>query len=213
MNAAAEQRRSKKQVEDYSLEECEEVLENIKDNDKIIAYDREDERYIEMCNKTSDDFLLVNLSISDNLRRMFMDKYRVRELPVSIVGKINIYYSPAFADTYKAACCAEKEASIEIAKALIKNNRLMIFVKGTPDHPQCGFTDKLVKILEGEGLKWGTDYMSYNVLSNNHVREELKRYSNWPTYPQVYVEGTFIGGLDILRKCKERGELRSVLKI
>jgi len=90
----------------------------------------------------------------------------------------------------------------------VKNNRVMVFMKGTPDFPQCGFSDHTIKILRSYDAQFG----SYDVLSDPGVREGIKQYSNWPTIPQVYIDGKFVGGCDIVNELHERGELGAMLK-
>ncbi|CAI5738930.1 unnamed protein product [Hyaloperonospora brassicae] len=95
---------------------------------------------------------------------------------------------------------AKKENKFE---QLINRARVMIFIKGTPQQPQCGFSRKLVDILDSEGFK----YDSFDILTDDSVRQGLKKYSNWPTFPQLYVKGELIGGLDIVQQMQEDGEL------
>ncbi len=90
----------------------------------------------------------------------------------------------------------------------VKNNRVFLFMKGTPAFPQCGFSHRVVQILR----HYGVEFASANVLEDTAIREGIKEYSNWPTIPQLYVEGEFVGGCDILMELHERGELASVLK-
>ena len=88
----------------------------------------------------------------------------------------------------------------------VKNHDVVLFMKGTPTFPQCGFSSTVVQILDYLGV----EYMSTNVLENQLVREGIKTYSDWPTIPQLYVKGEFIGGCDIVKEMFEEGELRSV---
>ena len=89
----------------------------------------------------------------------------------------------------------------------IKKNKVMIYMKGTPSFPQCGFSAATIEIFE----ELGRPFSSVDVLSNPAKREGIKRYSNWPTIPQVYVDGKFIGGCDIVREMYARGELQKLL--
>jgi monothiol glutaredoxin len=89
----------------------------------------------------------------------------------------------------------------------IKKNKVMIYMKGTPSFPQCGFSAATIEIFE----ELGRPFNSVDVLSNPAKREGIKRYSNWPTIPQVYVDGKFIGGCDIVREMHARGELKRLL--
>src|SRR5690554_5066572 len=87
----------------------------------------------------------------------------------------------------------------------VKSNDVMLFMKGTPDFPQCGFSGQVVQILNYLGV----DYDSANVLENDELRQGIKDYSNWPTIPQLYVKGEFVGGCDIVREMFQAGELQS----
>jgi len=86
----------------------------------------------------------------------------------------------------------------------IAKDRVVIFMKGSLHFPMCGFSRAAVETLRAAGA---TEIAAYNVLENPELREGIKVYSNWPTIPQVYIDGKFIGGSDILRELHERGEL------
>ena len=89
----------------------------------------------------------------------------------------------------------------------IKSNDVMLFMKGTPVFPMCGFSAATVEVLTKVGVKFG----SVNVLESNEMREGIKVFSNWPTIPQLYVKGEFIGGCDIIKEMFESGELLELL--
>lgn len=90
----------------------------------------------------------------------------------------------------------------------VKTNDVFLFMKGTPDFPQCGFSGQVVQILNYLGL----DYQSANVLADQELREGVKAYTNWPTIPQLYVKGEFVGGADIVREMFQNGELQAHLE-
>jgi len=90
----------------------------------------------------------------------------------------------------------------------VKNNKVMLYMKGTPDFPQCGFSAHTVEILKSYGFPFATE----DVLSDPQLRDGIKRYSNWPTIPQIYIDGKFVGGCDIVHELHERGELETMLK-
>lgn len=81
----------------------------------------------------------------------------------------------------------------------------MIFMKGTPEAPRCGFSRKVAEALSSDGISFG----SFDILTDDNVRQGLKLYSQWPTYPQVYVQGELLGGCDIVLEMKQGGELKS----
>lgn len=93
-------------------------------------------------------------------------------------------------------------------KKLIHSSQTMLFMKGTPDEPRCGFSNKVVSALRQEGVEFG----SFDILTDEEVRQGLKTYSNWPTYPQLYHKGELLGGCDIVLEMKDSGDLRSMLE-
>jgi monothiol glutaredoxin len=90
----------------------------------------------------------------------------------------------------------------------IASNRIMLFMKGNPSMPQCGFSAAVVSILKEVGVPFG----SYNILADQELREGLKEYSSWPTFPQLYLDGQLVGGCDIVREMHAKGELAPLLK-
>ncbi len=89
----------------------------------------------------------------------------------------------------------------------VEKNRVVLFMKGTKTFPQCGFSSRAVEVLK----KCGVEFKDVNVLADPALREGIKAYSNWPTIPQVYVDGQFIGGSDILLEMFQNGELQKIL--
>jgi monothiol glutaredoxin len=90
----------------------------------------------------------------------------------------------------------------------IAKGRVMLFMKGNPAMPQCGFSAAVVSILKQTGVP----FESYNILADQELREGLKEYSSWPTYPQLYVDGKLVGGADIVRDLHASGELTKLLQ-
>ena len=93
-------------------------------------------------------------------------------------------------------------------KNLIKENNVCLFMKGTPEVPQCGFSMAVSNVLKHLEVNFG----SVNVLENNDLREGIKEFSDWPTIPQLYVKGEFVGGCDIVKEMYENGELKKILE-
>ncbi len=91
---------------------------------------------------------------------------------------------------------------------LVKSNRVMLFMKGTAQFPMCGFSGRAIQILKAAGA---TDIKTFNVLEDDAVRQGIKDYANWPTIPQLYIGGEFVGGSDIMMEMYESGELQQAL--
>ena len=105
----------------------------------------------------------------------------------------------------------QKDAKMSIEQFIdneVKSNDVVLFMKGTPQFPQCGFSGQVVQILDHVGV----GYKGLNVLESADLRNGIKTYSNWPTIPQLYVKGEFVGGCDIIREMFQAGELKGLLK-
>ena len=91
---------------------------------------------------------------------------------------------------------------------MVKSNQVFLFMKGTPDFPQCGFSMRAVSIVKALDVP----FESFDVLSDPEIRQGIKDYANWPTIPQLYINGEFVGGSDIVMQMWESGQLESMLK-
>lgn len=98
--------------------------------------------------------------------------------------------------------------TLEKIKTQINDNPIILYMKGTPQFPQCGFSSKAVQCIEACGVP----FASVDVLANPDIRATLPQFANWPTFPQLYVNGELIGGSDILLDMHEAGELQTLLK-
>ena len=96
---------------------------------------------------------------------------------------------------------------VEEIEQMISQNPVVLYMKGTPDFPQCGFSGRVVNILR----QCKINFVGVNVLEDEAIRQGIKDYANWPTIPQLYVKGEFIGGCDIVSELYENGELQGVL--
>ena len=90
----------------------------------------------------------------------------------------------------------------------VQGHRVVLYMKGTPQFPQCGFSATATEILKRCGA---SDFFSVNVLADDDIRQGIKAYANWPTIPQLYVDGEFVGGCDIMREMYQSGELQTLL--
>jgi len=99
-------------------------------------------------------------------------------------------------------------SALERIQSAIAGNKILIFMKGNRNFPQCGFSAATVQVFE----QLGAPYETIDVLSDPEVRDQVKAYSNWPTIPQVFIDGKFVGGCDIIRELYETGELQTMVK-
>jgi len=107
----------------------------------------------------------------------------------------------------EAQKCTGDDLNTRLEK-LTKQAAVMVFMKGSPDEPRCGFSRTLIGILNSTGVA----YQTFDILSDEDVRQGLKAFSNWPTFPQIYVKGDLIGGVDIVQQLQEAGDLVATLK-
>ena len=96
----------------------------------------------------------------------------------------------------------------EKIKDLVNNNDICLFMKGTPDAPQCGFSMAVANVLKHLNVK----FHGVNILEDEALRQGIKEYSDWPTIPQLYIKSEFVGGCDIIKEMFEKGELKEMLK-
>ncbi len=99
--------------------------------------------------------------------------------------------------------------TVDVIKDQIGSNKVILYMKGTPQFPQCGFSALAVQALNACGVK---QFFTVNVLENPEIREAIKAYANWPTIPQLYVNGEFVGGADIVKEMYQSGELQKLLE-
>eukprot|EP00397_Hematodinium_sp_SG-2012_P046433 GEMP01052459.1.p2 GENE.GEMP01052459.1~~GEMP01052459.1.p2 ORF type:complete len:143 (+),score=28.28 GEMP01052459.1:77-505(+) len=106
--------------------------------------------------------------------------------------------------------CSAEDKTKEYLKEFVKDNRIVLFMKGNPTFPQCGFSRMVAEVLKREGLG-EDDYVSVDVLEHPHIRDGIKEFSDWPTIPQLYINGEFIGGCDIVVDMHKSGEIKDIL--
>ncbi|HUJ86083.1 MAG TPA: Grx4 family monothiol glutaredoxin [Burkholderiales bacterium] len=97
----------------------------------------------------------------------------------------------------------------QLIKDQVSKHPVVLYMKGTPQFPQCGFSAMAIQVLQASGVK---ELFTVNVLENPEIRQGIKTFANWPTIPQLYVGGEFVGGSDIMREMYESGELQKVLE-
>lgn len=100
-------------------------------------------------------------------------------------------------------------SALEMIKEQVTGNPVVLYMKGTPDFPQCGFSARAVQILKACGV---SELTTVNVLEEPEIRQSIKEYANWPTIPQLYVNGEFVGGSDIMTEMYQNGELQKLFQ-
>ena len=164
---------------------------------------------------TGESHSVTFLSITAESFPKLMLRYEVSSVPTFI--HLSDHHVVSFMEGADAATLTTKTKWLEeaddntllgtVCEKLIKRHQVMLFMKGTPQAPQCGFSRELVNLLDQKGVKYG----HFDILQDNAVRQALKKHSNWPTYPQLYADGKLIGGLDIIRELADTGTLAEEL--
>jgi len=125
------------------------------------------------------------------------EKVPIRRVNLREIGSISRLYS------------TEAKWTNEALDEVVKNNKIVVFMKGTPLEPMCGFSKAVVTILQMHGI---VEFSAHNVLEDEELRQKVKEYSSWPTVPQVYINGEFVGGCDIMIQLHQNGELINELE-
>lgn len=125
------------------------------------------------------------------------------------LSRVNGSHPDEFISTIESIGSSTEEKEEMLNKrmlSLINKGPIMVFIKGTPSSPRCGFTRQLVSILSEQGVQY--DY--FDILQDEEIRQSLKKFSDWPTYPQIYIKGDFVGGLDIFKEMVTSGQFREM---
>jgi len=152
-----------------------------------------------------DDVKMLNLSVSDELKNMFLEYYGIEKLPCLLSYDTIIYDDGTLNEQVKKRDLNEFESTKKSIEKVVNSKRIVIFIKGTPTNPECKFTRELVKIFDDVGLVSGKDYRYFNIFLNQNFRKRLKEINEWPTFPQIYVDKAFLGGLDVVKKMQAKG--------
>ncbi|XP_011497150.1 PREDICTED: glutaredoxin 3 [Ceratosolen solmsi marchali] len=140
-------------------------------------------------------------------------KYNINAVPTILVFKNENFvfridgFNPKMFQEQINKQLMKSEYFIDRLKNLINKAPCILFIKGSRKTPCCGFSRAIINLLD----QYKTDYETFNILEDDEIREGLKKYSNWPTYPQLYIKGELIGGLDIVKELCESGDLISIL--
>lgn len=153
--------------------------------------------------------ILNNQEVRENLKKFSnWPTYPQLYVKGELIGGLDIVKELVESGELKEMLPKSKSIPMEDRlKSLISKSKVMVFLKGNRSQPKCGFSRQLIEILNNSG----SQYETFDILEDEDVRQGLKKFSNWPTYPQVYVNGDLVGGLDIIKEHVENGELKSML--
>ncbi|EPR78016.1 Glutaredoxin [Spraguea lophii 42_110] len=181
-------------------------------NNNIIAHDNDEsipQKFFDIID--NDKYILIDLKTSDTLKEAFIKYFGVKKLPVLISYNVRIYDDRKINEKKKRRDSNLRAKTNEIIENTINSSKIVIFIKGTPERPECKFSRALINLFDEMNLVNGRDYNYYNIFLNNHVRSLLKEINSWPTFPQVYIDKVFCGGLDILKQMKDKKVLEKMI--
>uniref|UniRef100_H2ZDB9 Thioredoxin domain-containing protein n=1 Tax=Ciona savignyi TaxID=51511 RepID=H2ZDB9_CIOSA len=178
----------------------------------------------ELATQNTNVTTVVFLSVEAEEIPEISHKYEIEAVPTFIliknhqqIGRLNGAHAPELTKLEMAQegelgsvlpVQETKQSLKDRIKATINQSKVVLFMKGEPSSPRCGFSRQIVQILSESGVS----YSHFDILTDEEIRQGLKKYSDWPTYPQLYVEGELIGGLDIVKELVQAGELVETLK-
>eukprot|EP00041_Stephanoeca_diplocostata_P008245 m.119475 g.119475 ORF g.119475 m.119475 type:complete len:328 (-) comp17239_c0_seq1:250-1233(-) len=168
-------------------------------------------KIVAVLNEHRVEFSYFNILVDDDVRqglKTYSDWPTFPQLYIAgdLVGGLDIVNEMAASGDLQAAIPKKEDLNKRLEK-LINREKVMVFIKGTRDAPRCGFSRTILGLLNDEGVKFGY----YDILGDEEVRAGLKKYSDWPTYPQLYANGELLGGLDIVKEMQASGELKKAL--
>jgi monothiol glutaredoxin len=191
-------------------EDCSEIFSELNGYDTIIAYDSKDWLDVFDAN-ASGKKIYVDLGISQRLKEKFLQHYGIEKLPCMIKLGCKVYLEGNCLVGLEEADRKVNEHYQGIVDILVNTAKVFIFIKGRASDPTCKFTRQLLSIFEEQGLVYRQDFLDFDILSDEGMRERLKVLNNWPTYPQIFVKGKFIGGLDTIRGVINDGAFSTLL--
>lgn len=155
--------------------------------------------------------IYVDLSISEELKCKFIEHYIVEKLPCMIKFGCRVYMDENLEKALLVASEKENQYYAHLESDLISSANVFIFIKGRASAPRCKFTRQLLGIFGEQGLVYGKDFLDFDVLADHVLRKRLKALHKWPTFPQIFVRGKFLGGIDALKVTIENGMFHKML--
>lgn len=191
----------------------EESLDKLRNKNNILAYSQKCKSFEKLSSYCKDpETVIVDLSINNKIEDQFLIRFGVVNLPCLLSYGIKIYDNENLEDNLMEREKREVVYFTQKVKRLVKNKKIFIFIKGTPEEPKCKFTKSLLEILTELNLQNGLDYDYYNILTDQVFRNKIKIINEWPTFPQIFIREKFIGGINSLIALKEQDLINDVLK-
>lgn len=207
------EKESNKNIENEQEEELNNIFYKLQNYNNILAYSKNEKEINNLLKYVDDEeYIVVNLSISNLLKERFINYYNLKKLPVLISYKTNFYENDENIEETLKLRNENQNIFLDLEiDNFIKKKKIIIFIKGTPDKPECKFTKELIENFDELNLKNGKDYISFNIKNNLKWRERLKIKNDWNTFPQIFIDQLFLGGLDTFKKMKAENIVQKML--
>lgn len=184
----------------------------LKDFNSIIAFEVADESIEKFEKYKPSKLCYLDLSKFEELKDSFINHYEVKKLPCMVsFGKV-IYLDDDLENNLLELDLRETILYKETVANLLKENKVFFFIKGSFDEPKCKFTRRLVNCFSKLDFDWKNEFAHFNILEDEKMREKVKLFSGWETYPQIYINGVLLGGVDLFEEAVESGKIKEMLK-
>lgn len=187
-----------------------ETFNTLEKYDTIIAYTNNEDIPEKFVQDAEANAVTVDLT-NEELRKCFFENYKIEKLPCLITAGVPVYDNENYKESLEKAKAHAYEKTVLKINTILEKHENFVFIKGTPTRPECGFTSQLITLLKDVGLENGKDYGFLNIYEHENIRQALKKLNNWKTFPQVYLNGEFCGGLDVLRDMEGNGSLQELV--
>lgn len=174
------------------------IFETLKEFNTIIAFEESTEDLNNFIKYNPSKTCYLNLTIYPEVKEHFMNEYKIERLPCMISFGYVVYLNDDLENNLLKIAEKEKRFYFDQITTFINENKIFIFIKGTVEEPKCKFTRRLLEIFAELKLVFKKDYNYFNILSDEKMRELCKEFTNWKTYPQIFINHQFYGGLDTL---------------
>ncbi|KAH9411346.1 putative glutaredoxin [Ordospora pajunii] len=180
------------------------LFDDLKEHGMFVAYENEEDKLYGELSAFDIEYVEAYVGGSNELKNAFMKHFNVSRLPVLVLNG-----QPVLDDVenkVKEYIKSKDQDVVERIQGVIDPNKIVVFIKGSPRNPKCGFTRSLIDTLLDVGVSMDS-IVYFDILQDEDVRRKMKELNNWPTFPQVYIRGEFVGGLDVIKQMNAKGQL------
>ncbi|KAM0672759.1 glutaredoxin domain-containing protein [Ordospora colligata] len=187
-----------------SLSMEDDLFDDLKEHEMLVVYENEEDKLYNELSVFGIEYAEAYVGGSEELKIVFMKHFNLSKFPVLILNGMPVLDNiESKVEEYMKLKDQDVMKKIE---GVMDPKKIVVFIKGSPESPKCGFTRSLIDTLLGVGVSM--DKIAYfDILKDEDVRRKMKVLNNWPTFPQVYIKGEFVGGLDVIKQMNAKGQL------